>query len=155
MSADHGDDGYPVGYGRPPRHSRFQKGQSGNPRGRPKRTVTLKTSLEKLLNRKLTVREGERIRRISCWEATQLSLINRAVRGDLVATRLLLQLIERLGLAREAETKASGQRSGVLVVPAPMSPEQWVAKYGHRFPDEVDWAGDLAREAQDRNPSTT
>jgi hypothetical protein len=36
---------YEVGYGRPPIDYRFQKGQSGNPRGRPKRLATPKASL--------------------------------------------------------------------------------------------------------------
>ncbi len=36
---------YEVGYGKPPRHTRFQPGRSGNPRGRPKDTKNLKTDL--------------------------------------------------------------------------------------------------------------
>ena len=32
-----GPDDDKVGYGKPPKHSRFQPGRSGNPRGRPKK----------------------------------------------------------------------------------------------------------------------
>ena len=41
---------YDVGYGKPPRHTRFQKGQSGNPRGRSCRSKNLKTLLSEALN---------------------------------------------------------------------------------------------------------
>jgi hypothetical protein len=41
---------YEVGYGKPPRHSRFVKGQSGNPRGRPPGAKNMKTLLTKALN---------------------------------------------------------------------------------------------------------
>ena len=41
---------YEVGYGKPPRHSRFVKGQSGNPRGRPAGAKNFTTLLEEALN---------------------------------------------------------------------------------------------------------
>jgi Family of unknown function (DUF5681) len=39
------DGDYEVGYGKLPRHTRFVKGQSGNPRGRPPGAKNLKTML--------------------------------------------------------------------------------------------------------------
>jgi len=41
---------YEVGYGKPPHHTRFVKGQSGNPRGRPRGAKNMKTLLNKALN---------------------------------------------------------------------------------------------------------
>ena len=48
---------YEVGYGKPPRHTRFKKGQSGNPRGRPSGSKNLKTLLNEALNERVVVTE--------------------------------------------------------------------------------------------------
>jgi hypothetical protein len=47
---------YDVGYGKPPPHTQFQKGVSGNPRGRPKGSKNLKTLARKVMNTKVTLR---------------------------------------------------------------------------------------------------
>src|SRR5687768_6396759 len=60
-----------VGYGRPPKHTRFKPGQSGNPRGRPKRTGNNKPlglMVRQLLTEPITVRDGDQIRQMSRLE---------------------------------------------------------------------------------------
>ena len=47
-----------TGYGKPPHHSRFKPGHSGNPRGRPKGKISLSQLLDKHLNAKVTVTSG-------------------------------------------------------------------------------------------------
>ena len=47
-----------VGYGRPPLHTRFKPGQSGNPKGRPKGAKNEDTILREIMNRPIDIREG-------------------------------------------------------------------------------------------------
>jgi Family of unknown function (DUF5681) len=79
-----------VGYGKPPAHSKFVKGQSGNPKGRPKGSQNLSTILDKVSRERVRVTENGRMRYISKREATILQLVNKAVAGDLNAARVLL-----------------------------------------------------------------
>src|SRR5260370_30614119 len=56
---------YEVGYGKPPLHTRFKKGQSGNPRGRPRGAKNLTTLLIDALNQPVVVTENGRRRQIA------------------------------------------------------------------------------------------
>src|ERR1700722_16174821 len=62
---------YQVGYGKPPLHTRFQKGKSGNPSGRPRRAATerAKALALKEAYRAVTVREGERVAALPAIQA--------------------------------------------------------------------------------------
>ncbi len=83
-------DAYDVGYGKPPAHTQFKKGQSGNPRGRPKGTTNLATTLKRTLNEKVTITENGRQKAISKGEAAIKQLVNRAAQGEISFMRLLL-----------------------------------------------------------------
>ena len=69
------------GYKRPPKTGQFRPGQSGNPRGRPKGTRNLKTDLDKMLRKRIRIRENGETREISRQEAILLSLFNKAMQG--------------------------------------------------------------------------
>jgi hypothetical protein len=56
---------YEVGYGKPPAHTRFRKGQSGNPSGKPKRVLSEDEILLRELASKVPVTEGGKQRRMS------------------------------------------------------------------------------------------
>jgi hypothetical protein len=86
-----------VGYRRPPKHRRFQPGQSGNPRGRPLGVKSLSDIVRKIVGQKVSVTENGRTRRIPRLEAILLRAASEASRGDAASLRLLLQLAERYG----------------------------------------------------------
>ena len=90
-----------IGYGRPPRATRFRPGQSGNPRGRAKGSRNLTTIINAALNEPVIVTENGRRRRITKLEAAIKQLVNRAAAGEARATR---QAIE-LGEANESSSR--------------------------------------------------
>ncbi|WP_170369249.1 DUF5681 domain-containing protein [Ruegeria arenilitoris] len=106
MSDDEKD--YEVGYGKPPKHTRFKKGQSGNPKGRPKGARGLSASLKRELESKITVREGNREIRITKAEAMAKRLAASALKGDSKALLALLKLDADLFGDSEAHDTEAG-----------------------------------------------
>lgn len=86
------DDG-PVGHCRPPSSTRFQKGRSGNPKGRPKGSRRA-DAFDRVLGQLVTVREDGVERHVTAAEAFIMQLMKRALEGDGVATRQTLEAIE-------------------------------------------------------------
>jgi hypothetical protein len=101
MNEDSKNEKFDVGYGKPPKHAQFKKGQSGNPDGRPKGTLNLATVLERTLREEVVVNENGRRKVITKLEAAITQLINKSASGDLKAVALLT------GLVRSAEERAS------------------------------------------------
>lgn len=93
MAGDKDDEG-DVGYGRPPRHSQFKKGQSGNPKGRRPKSRNTSTLLAEELDKLITVKDGNGARRISKREALITSLVNDGITGKNQARQLLLRILE-------------------------------------------------------------
>ena len=90
MSDNEDNDG--VGYGSPPKHSQFKKGQSGNPFGRPRGSTNRKIILEKIMAEKASYREGETV-----TEVTKLELLLRTIRSQVAEGNLAaLDLYEKL-----------------------------------------------------------
>ena len=93
--SDHKNDNK-VGYRRPPAHSRFRPGQTGNPKGRPKGAANLRTDLRDELSEHIRVREGERDLKISKQRAMLKALVAKALRGDARAANVVLGLVSKL-----------------------------------------------------------
>jgi len=89
---DDDDSGYEIGFGKPPKHSRFRKGLSGNPKGRPKGKRNLATVLERTLQEKVVIEENGARRTVTKLEAAIKQLVNKAAAGDLAALRQLTAL---------------------------------------------------------------
>jgi len=93
---------YAVGYCRPPLHSRFKPGQSGNPKGRSKGHKTLNVLLRQSLNQGIEVTMGGEKHIIPKFTAMVMALINKALQGDMRAITVLFPYILRMEQA-EAE----------------------------------------------------
>src|SRR5712675_3060077 len=84
---------YVVGYGKPPVHTRFQKGQSGNPKGRPRGRKNMSTLLSDALNGSVIVVENGRRKKITKREAIVTQLVNKSASADLKATQIVLAML--------------------------------------------------------------
>src|SRR5262249_6325242 len=86
------DRDYEVGRGKPPRHTRFKKGQSGNPKGRPRGSENRNAILTKLLNERVVVTVNGRRKTITKKRAFLTQAVNRAMAGEFRYTQLVLEL---------------------------------------------------------------
>lgn len=91
-----------VGYGRPPKSTQFKKGQSGNPRGRPKGSRPVGAVLQDILGQRIAVTENGKTRRLPALEVMLRRLANDAMRSEPVALKLMLSLFDRYGQSPEA-----------------------------------------------------
>lgn len=96
MDDDH--EAAPVGYKRPPSHSRFRKGESGNPRGRRKGSG-VRSAAEKVLDRKVTVTVDGKRQKVPITEALVLQLTQKALAGDSKAIRDVLKISDQAAAA--------------------------------------------------------
>src|SRR3979411_204641 len=102
LNPDPSDQEYRVGPGRPPKEYRFEPGQSGNPKGAPRKPSSiapdLKALFERALSGKVTLRQGEKEKIITKAAAGIEQLVNQFAKGDRHARRDVLALAERLGV---------------------------------------------------------
>lgn len=94
------DDDYEVGYGKPPKHTRFKPGQSGNPRGRPKKSKNVDALLERELDEVVTLQEGGQPIQITKREAIIKQFVNLAIKGN---AKPLQMMIAHLDKTRQPE----------------------------------------------------
>ena len=107
-----------VGYRSPPREHQFKKGKSGNPRGRPRKSLNRHTVIIRTLHdaalaeaqRVINVGRGNSLELMTVLEATLRGISERAINGDPACGRLILQLVS------SAQKEKDEQRLAVLNV---------------------------------------
>ena len=96
------DAEYRVGPGRPPKEHQFKPGQSGNPKGAKRKAPSLapdlKKLLEQVLDRKITITQGEKKRTLTLFTAGIEQLVKQFVKGDRHARNELFALADKVGL---------------------------------------------------------
>lgn len=96
---DSGD--YEVGYGKPPRHTRFKSGHSGNPNGKPKGVKSIKALLGKEGRQRVRITENGKTVSVTKLELAVKRLYERCAKGDLRAIIELTRLLQMYGLDDE------------------------------------------------------
>ena len=104
---DDDEEDYKVGYGKPPQATRFVKGTSGNPAGRPKGSRSMLSILRDIAAKRVIITEGGQTRMTSIKEAVVMQLATSAARGDRHARKEFLHLT---GLAEAEEQSAHRAR---------------------------------------------
>lgn len=94
---------YEVGYSKPPTKTQWKKGQSGNPRGRPKGTKNLYTDLAEELAETIAVNEGGKQKKLSKQRAMIKQIVNKALKGDVAATRTVIAMIATIIVEKDRE----------------------------------------------------
>jgi hypothetical protein len=74
---------YEVGYGKPPKHTQFKPGQSGNPEGRKKKPKSVQAQMQAAMSRKVTIQEEGKSKRLSMQELMLRSLSTKAAKATL------------------------------------------------------------------------
>jgi hypothetical protein len=120
---------YRVGYARPPKHTRWEKGQSGNPKGRPKKVPD---DLLDVVNVPVSVTIGGKQRKISGFEASFRKLAQKALKGELRAMIRFVRYCEEYGVI----TSSSVETGGVVRVPKGVDPYQWLIDNTEAIPQD-------------------
>ena len=100
-------DSREIGYGKPPRHSRFQKGKSGNPQGRPRQAASFKSDLAAELQKTLAITENGKRLTLTKQQAVFRMLTTAALK-DVRAASILLDIARKYGVGAESETPERG-----------------------------------------------
>lgn len=97
-------DDYEVGYGKPPKHTRFKKGQSGNPKGREKGACGVKSDLQDELTEMLTITENGKTTKLTKQRLLIKQLFAQGSKGDIRAAIKILEMAAALQGSKEENT---------------------------------------------------
>jgi hypothetical protein len=94
---------YEIGYRRPPASGRFKKGQSGNPKGRPKGSSNFLTLLDQELGQSIIVNENGKKKTITRMQAMVKRMVADALQGNLKSLLALVEIMRRTGKFEETD----------------------------------------------------
>lgn len=98
-----------VGYGKPPKHSQFQKGKSGNPNGRPKGSKSAASWINEIFDQQITVVKNGKQTKMPIIQAMMIKLAAMAMSGDMKAIAKILELHDAAHLAaNDNQPKTAG-----------------------------------------------
>ena len=140
---------YEVGYGRPPKATRFKPGQSGNPKGRKRKPKSVQAQMQTVLSKKIDITEGGQTKRLTLQEVMLRNIANKAVKGDLRAASFVLGLINSEAAAQSDtidESKLSAEDQALF--------EQMMAELTSQdgLPEPV---AETAPESETQDPVST
>jgi Family of unknown function (DUF5681) len=103
-----------VGYGKPPIRTRFRKGTSGNPGGRPRGMTAGRANMLALkeVYRRVTVREGDKILTLPAIQAVLRSMVAIAAKGNGPVQRFLIEAIQAIERENAVPTR-EGDPGGI------------------------------------------
>lgn len=100
-----------IGYGCPPKATQFKPGQSGNPKGRPKKLSSIYAIVEKHLNKKIIAKESSQSVEITKIEALVIGLINGSLKQDPLALRTLMPILKEIAEKQTLNAKQENKKS--------------------------------------------
>ena len=128
---------YDVGYRRPPMHSQFKPGQSGNPVGGKKGQPTVSEVLMREAARLVKIKRGETVETITKHEVVIRRLFQSAMEGDIAASRLVL-----FGLAQNAPSTAPAEDEtanlALSATPDEETLRRMLARFTHLQPKDAE-----------------
>ena len=97
-----------IGFGRPPVSTRFKKGTSGNPKGRPKGSLNVSTAITKALRERVVINEHGQRKTVTKLQAALKQLANKAAAGDLRAVSQVLELASEVEVKQNSSAQSHG-----------------------------------------------
>ena len=118
-----------VGYGKPPKATRFRKGRSGNPKGRQRGDENLLSVFKRMVTKRIKIKEGDRWRTITMADAIILQNVRAALQRDQIAMSNIIRLAEESGeLVDRTDVKQVGMPMAFPIRSKNM--EEFLAQFG-------------------------
>src|SRR6266850_3215835 len=126
------DAAHEVGYGKPPKATRFRKGRSGNPKGRQSGDENLLSVFKRMVTKRIKIREGDKSRTITMADAIILQNYKAALQRDQIAMSNIIRLAEESGeLIDRTDVKQVGMPMAFPIRSKSM--EEFLAEFGRKL----------------------